>query len=467
MSKYAETAKQVLNAVGGAQNVRAAYNCMTRLRLNLVDRDKVNDEALKASKGVIGINDAEGELQVIIGPTVERVYAEFTAMANLKSQKPIEENLDKNITQKNVVLRVGNGILSAFSASVSPIIPLLIVTGIFNLVAILLGPTFLGVLSTESTLYTNLTFMSQSILYFLPMFIAYTASQHFGCNSMITMAICAFMLFPDYLAVVAAGEGYTYFGIPVVLNNYSTALLPFIIIPYVQKYVEKYVKKIVPDVLKVVLVPSIVVAVMMPLSLCLLAPISTWVGDGLNAALAWLYQVAGPLETTLLGSVAIIGIAFGFLRPIYFTGLMAFLSTGVDYTILPMLAVIGNFVVLGATLGYIIRTKSSEKRQLGTTCLVSCGLGGVSEPAIYGIFLTEKKILLTTVVGGAVAGLVQGILKVGYFQRGTSNVLGVLSFVAEGDPGNFVNALITCAVAFGVTLFLVLFFYRDKEEESV
>lgn len=467
MSKYTETVEGILRALGGEKNVSAAYHCMTRLRVNLVERGKVDDTALKAVKGVVGINDAEGELQVIIGPAVERVYAEFVAMADLTGQRPVAENLDAGLKKENVFVRVGNGILNAFSASVSPILPLLIITGVFNLTAILLGPTFLNVLSTESRLYSNLTFVSQSILYFLPMFIAYTASRHFGCNSLITMAICGFMLFPDYLAVVAAKEGYTFFGIPVALNNYSSSILPFILIPFVQQYVEKLVKKIIPDILKVVLVPSLIFAVMMPLSLCLLAPVSAWFGKALNAALLWLYGVAGPLETTVVGAIAILGVAFGFLRPVYFTGLMAFLSTGVDYTVLPMLAVICNFVASGATLGYMVLEKDTEKKQLGATCLLSCLLGGVSEPAIYGIFMREKRVLLSTIVGGAVAGLVQGILKVGYFQRGTSNIFGVLSFVAEGNSANFVNALITCGIGFVVTMLLVIFSYQKEREPKV
>lgn len=469
MNKYELTAKEVLDAVGGVRNVKSAYHCMTRLRLNIVDSEKVDAAALKAAAGVLGSVSAEGELQVIIGPSVDMVYQKFIAMTKLDNHEPLNENLDEKLpdeksSDKNLFARIGNGILNAFSASVSPILPLLIITGIFNLTAILLGPTFFNVLSTESALYTNLYFVSQAILYFLPMFVAYTASKHFGCSTLITMAICAFMLFPNYLEVVAAGESYTFFGLPVTLNDYNSSLLPFILIPFVQKYVEKYVKKVIPDLLKTILVPTLVMAVMMPLSLCLLAPVSTWVGKVLNAVLVWLYTVAGPLETALVGAIAIVGIAFGFLRPVYFTGLMAFLSTGVDYTVLPMLAVICNFVAMGATAGYILKTKDGDGKQLGVTCLVANALGGVSEPAVYGIFMVKKKVLLATILGGALTGLVQGVLKVGYFQRGTSNIFGVLSFVAEGNSANFVNALITCAVGFAATMVLVLFLYKDESK---
>lgn len=465
MNKYEITAKEVLEAVGGVQNVKSAYHCMTRLRLNLIDSEKVDAAALKAAAGVLGSANAEGELQVIIGPSVKKVYEEFISITKLESREPLKENLDDKPSDKNLFMRISNGVLNAFSASVSPIIPLLIITGVFNLTAILLGPTFLNVISTESRLYTNLYFVSQSILYFLPMFVAYTASRHFGCSSLITMAICAFMLFPNYLEIIAAGEPYTFFGLPVALNDYSTSLLPFILISFVQKYVEKYVEKVIPDLLKTILVPTLVMAIMLPLSLCLLAPVSTWIGQGLNAVLVWLYEIAGPLETTLVGAVAIIGIAFGFLRPVYFTGLMAFLSTGVDYTVLPMLAVIANFVAMGATAGYIIKTKDANGKQLGITCFVANALGGVSEPAIYGIFMVKKKILLATILGGTITGLVQGILKVGYFQRGTSNIFGVLSFVVEGNSANFVNALITCAVAFIVTMLIVLFTYKGEDSK--
>ena len=456
--------QEIILAVGGKENIKDAYHCMTRLRLLLKDYDKANLEGLKQIRGVIGTHQNNKELQIIIGPDVNSLFTEFAESIGLHIQNTEPQKVEqrKKLSVKDVL----NGVLDAFSACISPIIPLLIVTGVFNLVAILLGPNFFDEIAEDSALYTNFYYVSQAILYFLPMFIAYTASRHFKCNTVITMAIAAFLLYPNFLELVGAGEGYTYIGLPVKLINYNSAILPLMFTAWVQSYVEKFLKKYVPDIIKVIIIPSGTVLVMLPLTLCVLGPIATVFGNGLNSLLVWLYGVAGPLETTLVGAVAIIGVAFGFLRPVYFTGLMAFLSTGVDYTVLPMLAVICNFVAMGATLGYFLKTKSRTKKEYALTCLVSNALGGVSEPAIFGIFMGERILLVTTAIAGAVAGLLQGILKVGYFQRGTSNIFGVLSFVSPEGSGNFTNAMVCCVVGAVVSLVLTMVMYKEKKDEN-
>lgn len=467
MNKNQQMASDIVRAIGGKDNISNVYHCMTRLRLLLKDKEAADMKAIKDIDGVLGQQVKGGELQIIIGPAVDGVYSALAEQTGVERQAAVDENLDKDLTatapERLTAKAILNKVLDAVSACFSPIITILIVMGVFNLVAILLGPNFLNVIAENSILYTNFYYVGQAIVYFLPMFLAYTASRYFKANTLITMVIAAFMLYPTYLELIAAeGATYSYLGISVNLINYSSSILPMLLIPWVQSYVEKWFNKYCPDVVKVIVVPSLTVLVMMPLSLCLLGPVATYIGNGLNAILVWLYSVAGPLETTLVGAVAIIGVALGFMRPIYFTGLMAFMSSGVDYTVLPMLAVISNFTAMGATIGYMIQIASKDKKKFALTCFISNLLGGVSEPAIFGIFMVEKTLLLTTAVGGAAAGLVQGILKLGYFQKGTSNVFGILSFVSADGPGNLIKGIIVCAVAFVFTMLLTIVMLKRK-----
>lgn len=459
--KYERTIKGILQQVGGKENIKDAYHCMTRLRLQLKDQKSVKSDELKKVEGVLGLAESNGELQIIIGPAVNSLYKEFVEEIGIEAHEAIDEDLDerKPLSVKSVF----DGIMSAFSACITPIIPLLIANGVFNLTAILLGPNFLKVISAESDIYTNLSFAASAIFYFLPLLLAYTASKHFKTNTVITMAVAAFMLLPSYLEVVSAGEPYTFLGLPVKLINYSSSILPIMLITWAQTYIERVLDRFIPDAVKVVCVPTLEILIMLALGLVVLGPIATYFGTLLNSILQSIYAVAGPIETALVGAVAILGVALGFLRPVYFTGLMAFLSTGVDFSVLPMLAVIANFTAMGATAAYTVKSKSNADRQLGITCLVSNALGGVSEPSIYGIFMPNRKLLATTAIGGAIAGLLQGILKVGYYQRGTSNIFGVLSFVSAENPSNFTNALIVCAVAF-VGTFLLSYILYQKED---
>ncbi len=469
MSKKSELAKKIYELAGEKNNISNAYHCMTRLRIMFKDRGLVDVEGLNQTPGVMGTNMQGSEIQVIIGPAVDDVYKEFIKLSGLEETDKIDENLDaaQAPKEKNILKRGFNAIVDTFSACFSPIIPILILTGVVNLIAVVIGPTMLNLVSAESDLYTNFNWISQAFFYFIPMFLAYTSSRHFKTNTLLTMVIAAFMLYPSFTALVATeGASYTFFGIPVQMIDYSTSVLPMIMIPWIQSYVEKGINKICPDVLKVVLFPTLTALIMIPVALCAIGPIATLIGNALNSFLVWLYAVAGPLETTVLGAVAVLGVGMGFVRPIYFTGLMAWIANGVDFTTLPMLAVISNFIAMGATTAYLVKVRSGEKKQLAVSCLLSNALGGVSEPSIYGIFMVNRIMLLATVIGGAITGLVQGLLEIGYYQRGTSNIFGVLSFVSETDSSNFVKALIVCAVGFIVTFIISFILFKDKEEQN-
>ena len=463
MANNKNLAPRLLELVGGKENVSEVLHCMTRLRFTLKDAGLAKLEDIKATEGVLGAQNISGELQIIIGAGVETVYNEIVKLTGVKATAAIQENLDPELVSKKKGFKGAmDSFFSALSAIFTPLVPVFIVVGIFNTVAILLGPQFFNVIEEGSNLYNNFYFVAQAIIYFLPVLVAYTAARRFQANPIISMVLAFVLLYPGFVDLIDAGTAYTIFGIPVPAVTYSSTVIPMILIPFVQSYVEKLLNKIIPNIIKVIVIPCGTILIMLPLALCVLGPVGYYIGTGLGAILFKLYAVAGPVETMLYGAIGVIGIAFGITRPIFFIALMTLFSAGVEYAVMPMSMVLVNWVAMGTVLGYIIKSKTAKTRQFGITCLASNFLGGVSEPSIFGIILPNRKLLISTVVGGALSGLYAGLMHVGYYNFGPSNFLGVIGFIGA-ESANLVHGCIAAGIALVSSCVCTVLLYREKE----
>lgn len=463
MDKNQKVAAQLLELVGGKENVSDVFHCMTRLRFNLKDAALANLEEIKKVNGVLGVQVVSGEVQVIVGAGVESVYNEILSLTGLTGAAAIQENLDPDIAPKVKGIKgFFVNLFNVFSACFSPLVPLFVAVGIFNTVAVLIGPQFFKLVAEDSDIYRNFYFVAQAILYFLPILVAYTAARRFKCNPLITIALAGILLYPKFLELVQTNAAYTVYGIPVAMIDYSGSIIPIMLIAWIQSYVEKLLNRYIPEIIKVIVIPCGTILVMLPLALCVLGPAGNFIGIGLGKLLYGLYAVAGPVATLLYGAIAVIGVALGFTRPIFFIAMTALFANGVEYAIMPISMVIMNWVVMGTILGYVVKTKSAKDRQFGITCFASNFLGGVSEPSIFGIIFNNRKLLIPAVIAGAASGLYSGITKVGYYAFGPSNFLGVIGFLG-GEPANFVNGCISSAIAFVGAFLVTLFVYREKK----
>lgn len=469
MGKYTETATGIIEQVGGKNNIKNLYHCMTRLRFSLVDFDKVDHEKLKEVKGVIGEQLSEGELQVIIGPAVDGVCTEISDLTGISQGEAVAENLDGNIgaKKKTTFKSVGNAILAAISGCMSPLVPLFIVIGVANVVSAVIGPAMLGIVSSESHIYTNFYYMGQALIYALPILTAIPASKHFKTDSMLSLALACMMLYPDILAALGAEGGYTVYGIFARNVTYSGQIIPIILVVWIQSYVERFLKRYIPDIVKVLLVPFGTIAIMMPLMFCVLGPIGDIIGVGITSAVLGLYHIAGPVETTVISAALPFLTAFGVGRPLFFACMTVLMTEGVECSFMPYALCISNFVCMGCCLGYVLKTRNPDQRQLGITSLVANALGGVSEPTLFGIILPNPKTFVPLIIGGAVSGLFAGIFHIGAYQLGTSNVLSVLSFVSPEGGSNFALGCASAAIGFVVTLACMIVMYKgDSKSEA-
>lgn len=467
MNKEQRIASQVLKLVGEKENISHVFHCMTRLRFNLKDNGLANLEKIKEVEGVYGVQIAEGELQIIIGAGVNSVYNAVLDLTGLEETESIDEDLDgilpENKQKKNIKWFI-NGIFSVFSSCLSPLVPLFVAIGIFNMIAVLIGPQFLNLVGEESDIYRNFYWVGQTILYFLPVLVGYTASRKFGSNTLITVVLACMLIYPDFVSLVGKGASYTVYGIPAAAIEYSSSLIPIMLIAWIQKYIEKFLNKYIPDVIKVILIPCGTIAIMLPLSFCILGPIGNYLGVGLGNLIFGLYDIAGPLETTLFGAFCVILTGTGISRPIFFIAMTTLFAAGQESAVMPIAMVINNFIVMGLDLGYIIKTKSAKKKQFGITCFISSVLGGVSEPSIFGIIFNNKRAMLTTIIAGAISGLYLGIMNVTYYSFGPSNILGVVGFFG-GTQMNFIHGCIAAGIGFIAALIVMLLIYHDEKNK--
>lgn len=469
MSTHQQIASSVLEQVGGAGNVQDVFHCMTRLRFRLKDESSISLDQLKQIDGVLGAQFAQNTLQVIIGPAVDDVYRELLAISGLKATEKIDENLDATPPAGIIptLKKIPASILTTFSNCMEPLVPLFVALGMLNVVAAIIGPTLLGLVTAESDLYNNFYYAGQSIIYFLPVLVAITASRYFGTNPFVSVALAGLMLYPDLLTALGSENGFTIYGLAAPNVTYSGQLIPILLVVWVQKYLEKLLNRFIPASLKVIGVSFLTIAIMMPLEFCLLGPLGYNIGSALVNVVLGLYAVAGPVETLLVCAFVPFLTAFGVGRPIFFACLSVLMSTGVEHAYMPIAMVLNNFVIMGIAAGFTLKAQNPDHKKLGLTCLVAAALGGVSEPTLFGILLANKKAYLPTILGGALSGLYLGLMRVGYYQFGPSNVLSVLGFMGGENSANFLHGCIAAAIAFVSTFVLMLVLFRhDKKGGS-
>lgn len=448
MAKYTDLCNQILENVGGKENVSQAVHCMTRLRLNLKDRSQVDMDAVKGIKGVLGAQFSGEQFQIIIGQHVSEVYPEFCGIAGLGQTAAIDENLDNK--EPFDIKKVPAKVLDYVSGSIAPMLPIMIGAGFFKMFYAILGPDLLNLMPNESNLMQTLYIIGNAGFYFMPIFVAWGAAKKINTSFAMALLLSCLLIEPNILNIVTAGEPFNIYGfLPMQLNNYTQSVLPSLLMVWVLSYVFKFFDKYVPKAVKIIGVPFCTLVVMVPLMFCVLAPIGNWIGMLLSAFFDTLFKVAGPVAIALLGAFWPFLVATGMHTAIVQIALLNLTTLGYDPIVLAG-ANIANYALMGMTLAYFLRTKGEEK-QMASANVVTLIVGGISEPTLFGILLRNKRAMACQIIGGFMGGLVGGILGVAVYTPGASNFLTVLQY-AGGPGSNLIYACIAAVTAFAGAL---------------
>ncbi|AAK79375.1 PTS system beta-glucosides-specific IIC component [Clostridium acetobutylicum] len=463
--KYEKLAKDIIENVGGKENVNSLTHCITRLRFKLKDESKANTDVLKNMDGVVTVIKSGGQYQVVIGNHVPDVYADVVAIGGFSSSS--EEGTKEKTNLFNAFIDTISGVFT-------PTLGVLAATGMikgFNAMFIAFGW-----LTKTSGTYNILNAVGDCLFYFFPIFLGYSAAKKFKGNHFIGMAIGASLVYPTLSTLMTGKPLYTLFqgtifaspvyvtflGIPVILMSYSSTVIPIILASYVGVKVEKAFAKIIPDVVKTFLVPFCTLLVMVPLSLIVIGPISTWAGKLLGAGTLAIYNLSPILAGLFIGAFWQVFVIFGLhwgLVPIAMNNLSV-----LHYD--PILAgTLGaSFAQTGVVLAILIKTKNVKLKGIALPAFIS-GIFGVTEPAIYGVTLPRKKPFIISCIGAAIGGGITGFMGTKLWMMGGLGIFAIPSYIgAKGMDRGFYGAVMSVVISF-VVGFLIMFFAGFKDEE--
>lgn len=449
---YQNTAKQIFDAVGGNDNIKSAAHCMTRLRLILADDKKVSDQQVKNIPGVMGIMKKAGQYQIIMGNDVANYYREFSKLGNFS--KDAETTREKK--------KLFEAFVDVISGCMSPLIPALLGGGMIKVICILLP--LLGLMSETSQSYAVLSFFGDAPFYFMPIMLAYTASQKFNVTPMLAVTVAGIMLHPNFAAMVAAGDPVSFLGLPITLASYNSSVIPILIMVWLMKYIESFFNRLIPAVMKSFLQPLLVLLVSGTIALVLVGPLGTFAGSGLSAAILWVQGKAGWVALGLMAAamplIVMTGMHWAF-APIF---LIASAATP-DVLILPaMLA--ANLAQGAAALAVAAKAKDKNLKQVALASGISALLAGVTEPALYGVTLKFKRPLYAAMIAGGICGVYMGFTGVESYAFAVPSLVALPQFIGGSGNGNFINACIVAAASIVITFVLTWVFGLEEETNA-
>lgn len=455
---YSVTAKELIKKLGGEKNVDSLTHCMTRLRFVLKDESGIDDKAVENIPGVMGIMKKGGQYQVIIGNNVAKCYSEINKLYGFSDTA---SSNGKKVKRNPVTVA-----LDFISGCMTPMIPAIIAGGLIKVLLVVLGPSLLNVISATGDTYIIMNAIGDAAFYFLPVFIAVTASKKLGCNTYLAIMVAAMLLYPDLITLLGGEAPTKLFGfIPVIHGSYSSSVIPAMLATILLKYVEKLVDKITPEWSKNFLKPLLIVFITAPITLCLLAPLGLVIGNGLQFVLNYIYNFAPWLAMALFAAfmpfIVMTGMHWAFVP----AALLAISNPGYELMLLPaMLA--SNIAQAGATFAVAVKTKDSKMRQIAIPAGISALLAGVTEPAMYGVTLKLKKPMYAACIAGGVGGVIMGIVKLKAYAFATPCLTAIVQFISPDGGKNMLFACIIAALSFVLSFVLALIMTKNKAETT-
>lgn len=455
---YSVTAKELIKKLGGEKNVDSLTHCMTRLRFVLKDESGIDDKAVENIPGVMGIMKKGGQYQVIIGNNVAKCYSEINKLYGFSDTA---SSNGKKVKRNPVTVA-----LDFISGCMTPMIPAIIAGGLIKVLLVVLGPSLLNVISATGDTYIIMNAIGDAAFYFLPVFIAVTASKKLGCNTYLAIMVAAMLLYPDLITLLGGEAPTKLFGfIPVIHGSYSSSVIPAMLATILLKYVEKLVDKITPEWSKNFLKPLLIVLITAPITLCLLAPLGLVIGNGLQFVLNYIYNFAPWLAMALFAAfmpfIVMTGMHWAFVP----AALLAISNPGYELMLLPaMLA--SNIAQAGATFAVAVKTKDSKMRQIAIPAGISALLAGVTEPAMYGVTLKLKKPMYAACIAGGVGGVIMGIVKLKAYAFATPCLTAIVQFISPDGGKNMLFACIIAALSFVLSFVLALIMTKNKAETT-
>ncbi|QKJ88534.1 PTS beta-glucoside transporter subunit EIIBCA [Paramixta manurensis] len=469
---YAQSAVEIIELIGGSENVINVTHCATRLRFILKDRSMVDKEQLNRVQGVITVIEAGGQMQVVIGNHVGDAYREVIKRVN------IDESAAMAAPNVGLVSRLMDIISSIFAPFLYPLAACGVLQGIISLLATL------GWMDPASGAYRILNFVSWTGFTFLPVMVAFTAAKKFGVNPFTAVIAACALVSPDYMNMLTANKivlansadpamqqlmkeaisnpeiakvlaevagipinapSLDFFGIPVKYLSYTAAVIPIILMVWIMSYVQRFFERILPLVIRNLFTPMFCIAIMVPLTLLAFGPIGNAIGGAIGGVYNTLYHLSPSIAGFVVGALWMPLVTLGVHWGITPVTVGNYASLGYDtFTGLQASPV---FAMAGATFGVWLKAKDMEMKRIALSAGMTA-LFGITEPAIYGVALRLKRPMICGCLAGAIGGSIAGAFQAVSWSYCLPGIAVLPVFFKQGHMPQFLGFLLSICVAF-------------------
>lgn len=451
---YGKIAERLIELLGGKDNIKSVFHCMTRLRFYVKNKSLVNEKEIEKIPEVPGVNWYEDQFQVIVGNEVDAIFRALES----KGIKTGEEK--ENSKSSNGVF---SKIVDTITGCMTPMIPALTAAGMIKVILTLTN--YFHILTDKSSTYQVLNFIGDVAFYFMPFLIAANAAKVFKVNQALSLIIAGVLLHPNFVKLVEGKGLITFIGLPVPKVSYSYSVIPIILMVWIMSYIEKLVDRITPKMTKIILNPTLVILICAPLALILVGPAGDIAGNGLAVAINFLSQKLGFVVLALLAAAFPFIVMTGMHHALTPIGLSA-IATGGSDTLIFVSQICANIAQSGATFAVAVKTKNKSMKQLSAASGISA-LMGITEPALYGVTMKLKRPIFAAAIAAGIGGVVGGILQVSLYIPQNS-IMSIPCFIGKKGMGNLVYGIIMIAVTF-VSSFIITYvigFEDIKEQEA-
>ncbi|MFB7512753.1 glucose PTS transporter subunit IIA [Streptomyces sp. NPDC056144] len=482
-------AERILRGVGGAANVESLTHCATRLRFQLHDGAKADVAALDGVDGVMATVPQSGDrLQIVVGGAVARVYTEIMNLPTMSGGGTPAPKSDADVKAEARAKGRGryayvDNFFEYLSDSFRPLMGVLLGSSLIIAIASVLDA--LGFVdfraADKSSTWVFVDAMWRSVLYFLPIMVAYNAAKKLKIDPWVGAAVMAAVMTPNFTGMLNPDSGIPgitcttnatlgtqscvahVFGLPMQLNDYGGQVFVPLMMVAVLALVYKGLQKIFPETVHLVFVPFFSMLIMIPVTAFLIGPMGVWAGNGLGEGLSWLNGNAPIVFAIIIPLLYPFLVPLGLHWPLNALMLVNINTLGYDFIQGPMGA--WNFACFGATAGVLLlslRHREAEMRQTATGALAAGLLGGISEPSLYGIHLRFKRIYPRMLVGCLVGGVIVGVM--GGVDTKAFAFTSLLTIPVFSPMSTYVIAI---TAAFFVSMALVYFSdFRTPEDRA-
>ncbi len=457
---FKNAASLIIKNVGGKKNVVDLTHCYTRLRFTLVNNKLADTKSIENIDGVMQVVEKGGEYQVVIGTDVVSVYKEIidNNMLDLSNSESTTSAESDN-TEKKGFKYYFDKALDILVGCFTPIIPVIAGSGMVKVLNAILVSTH--VLTATSPTYVVLNAIGDGIYYFLPLFVAVTASKRLKVDTFISMTVAAIMMYPKLAAIAAKGNGMTSFlNLPMQLMDYSGQALPILFAVILIKYVDKFSDRITPNLVKTFLKPMITLLISAPIALWIFGPAATYLTGIFNSFVQLMNQfgwIAVGLNAVLFPFLVLTG-THNALIPLM---IQMFATQGFDAVLIPS-GLAANIAEAGAASAVGLKTKDKKMKSTALGASISA-LFGITEPALYGVNLKLKRPFIGMLGGSLVGGMVAGLIHLKAIAFVSPSILSLPIFIGKGS--NLFTAIITVIASF-VASFVFVYLLGFKDQKS-